>query len=110
MSISKRIAKIRSEKQLSQADVARLLGMEQSNYSRMENRGSKMTLEQLENIAVALRVNLLELIRYETYSISYARLQQEKELLQQNLESTKQLLDAYKLAAEIAASKLKPAI
>ena len=62
MDISKVIRKIRDEKRLTQLELAERLQMERSNYARLEARGDKLTIEQLENIAGALGVGLLELL------------------------------------------------
>jgi transcriptional regulator with XRE-family HTH domain len=62
MDISKRIIEVREEKRKTQADLARLLGMEQSNYARLEKRGKKLTFEQIEKIALALGVTAKELL------------------------------------------------
>lgn len=65
MNISKRIASIREVKGFTQKQIADLLDMEQSNYSRLEGRGSKLTIEQLEKIASALGVSVVELLTGE---------------------------------------------
>jgi transcriptional regulator with XRE-family HTH domain len=62
MSLSETIKAIRKEKRISQVEVADLLGMEKANYHRLENRGEKLTIEQLEKIAEALGVSAKELL------------------------------------------------
>jgi transcriptional regulator with XRE-family HTH domain len=62
MDISKAIRTIREEKRLTQLDVADKLQMERSNYARLEARGSKLSVEQLEQIAQALGVSVMELM------------------------------------------------
>lgn len=68
MDTSKRIASIREAKGFTQKQIADLLDMEQSNYSRLEGRGNKLTIEQLEKIAVALGISMVELLRGQTES------------------------------------------
>lgn len=62
MDISKNIKAIREERKISQSEIARSLGVEPTNYPRMEKRGNKLTVEQLEKIAGALGVSVVELI------------------------------------------------
>lgn len=64
MDISKRIVEVREGKHITQTELARKLEMEQSNYSRLEKRGDKLTVEQLERIAQALDVTVGELLGY----------------------------------------------
>ena len=65
MDISKAIRILREEKRLTQLEVAEKLQMERSNYARLEARGNKLSVEQLEQIAGALGVSVLELITGE---------------------------------------------
>lgn len=62
MNISDNIKKIREEKRLSQAEISRRLNLDPSAYFRLEKRGNKLTLEQIEDIAVALEVKPIELL------------------------------------------------
>jgi transcriptional regulator with XRE-family HTH domain len=62
MNISKNISSIREAKGIKQYQVAEMLGIEPPNYSRLEKRGDKLTVEQLEKIAVALGVSVKELL------------------------------------------------
>lgn len=64
MSVSDNIKAIRSKKGIPQAEVARRLEIEPSSYHRLENRGDKMTLEQVDSIAQALGVTRLELLTW----------------------------------------------
>ena len=65
MDISKSIREVREEKRLTQLEVADKLQMERSNYARLEARGNKLTIEQLEKIAGALGVSVMELLTGE---------------------------------------------
>lgn len=62
MNISKNISSIREAKGIKQYQVAEILGIEPPNYSRLEKRGDKLTIEQLEKISVALGVSVKELL------------------------------------------------
>jgi transcriptional regulator with XRE-family HTH domain len=62
MDISENIKKLRESLKMSQTDIANILGTERSNYHRLENRGNKLTLEQIESIANAMNVSLSDLL------------------------------------------------
>lgn len=69
MEVSENIKRIREAKGLKQADIAKAIGMERTNYHRIEKRGSKLTIEQLEAIAGALGVSVLELLTGEPQTV-----------------------------------------
>ncbi len=62
MDITDNIKRIREEKRLSQAELSRRLNLDPSAYFRLEKRGNKLTLEQVENFAKALEVTPFELV------------------------------------------------
>lgn len=62
MDISKNIYNARMSSGLTQLQVAIKLGLEQSNYSRLESRGNKITIEQLQRIAEAIGVDISTLL------------------------------------------------
>jgi transcriptional regulator with XRE-family HTH domain len=82
MDISKNIKAIREERKISQSEIARRLGVEPTNYPRMEKRGDKLTVEQLGRIAGALGVSVVELLTGEPKSGQDS--ERVKELIQQN--------------------------
>ncbi|MCU0468410.1 MAG: helix-turn-helix domain-containing protein [Arcicella sp.] len=63
--MSKSIINTREKKNLKQSEVAARMGIDQPNYSRLEKRGKKLTLEQIEAIAKALEVSPNVLIGIE---------------------------------------------
>lgn len=65
MNMSKSIIAARERKNLKQSEVAARMGIDQPNYSRLEKRGKKLTLEQIEAIANALEVSPNVLIGIE---------------------------------------------
>ncbi len=65
MDISANIKSIREAKRIKQVEIATFLKVEPSNYAKLEKRGNKLTIEQLEKIAGALGVGLLELLTGE---------------------------------------------
>lgn len=69
MDISKKIKAIREERKISQSEIARRLGVEPTNYPRMEKRGDKLTVEQLGKIAGALGVTVGELLTDEPQTV-----------------------------------------
>lgn len=56
------IREIREIQRLSQVEVGKRLGIDTQNYHRLEKRGKKLTIEQLENISVALEVSVFFLL------------------------------------------------
>lgn len=63
MDVSKEIVKVREAKRIKQSEVAEKLNMERPNYSRIEKRGLKMSLEQLIQIADVLEVPFMDLLK-----------------------------------------------
>ena len=70
MDMSKTIIKIRESKGLKQSEVAARMGLDQPNYSRLEKRGIKLTLEQIEKFANALDVSPNLIIGLEVEEMS----------------------------------------
>lgn len=68
MNLSLNIKKLREAKRLTQNDIAERLGVDGSNYAKQEKRGNKLSIEQLEKIALALGVTVQELVFGETIS------------------------------------------
>lgn len=64
MDISKAISAIREGKGIKQIEIATMLGIEQSNYSRLEKRGNKLAIDQLQAIADALGVTMLDILTW----------------------------------------------
>ncbi|GAB4018832.1 helix-turn-helix domain-containing protein [Spirosoma koreense] len=98
--VSFRIKLIRLEKGISQTEVADTIGMERSNYNRMENRGEKLSFELIEKIAKALGVSLAELLNWGEENGSQPNpltIHQAKEssLKLQALERTRDLMQDY---------------
>lgn len=56
------IKAVREAKKIKQSEVANVLGLDPSNYAKLENRGKKLTIEQLEAIGGALGVSVAELL------------------------------------------------
>lgn len=95
MDISKSIRTIREERRLTQQDVADILEMERSNYARLEARGNKLTLEQLEKIGEALGASVFEILGQDE---QVEKLLERKEKLEDeinNVIESKLLLEAY---------------
>lgn len=66
MAITDTIRRLREKAGLTQEGMAELLGTTRSNYAYLEGRGEKLTLEQLQSIAKALKVSLGEILGMET--------------------------------------------
>jgi transcriptional regulator with XRE-family HTH domain len=57
MDITQRIKEEREKRGIKQVDMANFLNLERSNYTRLENRGSKLTLDQIAGIASAIGIS-----------------------------------------------------
>ncbi len=62
MNISENIKKIREQKRISQTELAKRLGVEPTNYPRLEKRGNNLTYNYIELFAKALEVSVAELL------------------------------------------------
>jgi transcriptional regulator with XRE-family HTH domain len=89
MDMSKAIISTRESKGLKQSEVAAKLGIDQPNYSRLEKRGKKLTLEQIESIAKALDVNPNVLLGIEIEEM--ANRDEKDTLLKQNEDYKKRI-------------------
>ncbi|MFN8349433.1 MAG: helix-turn-helix transcriptional regulator [Spirosomataceae bacterium] len=69
MKVADNIKSIRKSKGITQVEIAEKLGIGQSNYTYLENRGEKLTIEQLESIAGALGVSVVELLTGEPQKV-----------------------------------------
>lgn len=70
--LSQRIKSARITKGYSQVAMANMLGTDRANYHRLESRGSKLTIEQLERIAQALGVTAASMLTEELIEIPQA--------------------------------------
>ncbi len=91
MDISKNIFSIRESKGIKQYEVAEKLGIEPPNYSRLEKRGDKLTIEQLKKIAEALEVSIYDLFGIENSGQS----EKNKILETQNVELKRKYFDLH---------------
>ena len=64
--LSENIKAIRERKGIKQSEMARALGIEPTNYPRIEKRDKRLTVDMLERIAAALGVSMVELLGYTT--------------------------------------------
>ncbi len=62
MDLYHNIKAARDEKGLSQAEMARRLELDPSAYHRLEHRGNKLSVEQVNGIANAIGISLIELL------------------------------------------------
>lgn len=62
MDLSRNIKALRESKNIKQVDVAKALNLDPSYYFRLEKRGDKLSIEQLEKIAQVLGVSVVELM------------------------------------------------
>ena len=62
--VGKRIQKIRSEKKISQQDLAAKCNFEKSNMSRLEAGRANATLSTLGIVSKALEIDIIELFKF----------------------------------------------
>ena len=77
MNIGEKIRNAREDMDLYQSDMAKLIPMNQSNYSKIERGVQEPNMEQLRRICQILKLDpryLLELGEYETISASDMKL------------------------------------
>ena len=86
MNIGEKIRNTREDLDLSQSDMARLIPMNQSNYSKIERNIQEPNMEQLRRICQILKLDpryLLDLGEFELISIDDMKLLADvKELIQ----------------------------
>ena len=90
MDLSNRIRQIRDLKKIRQTDVAESLGMDNSQYAKLEKRGNKISLEQVERIANALGVSVRELLGF-THNEPTGKLTDKESLYKENDDLMKKL-------------------
>lgn len=69
MDITHNIKSIRESKKVTQAEMARKLDLDPAAYFRIEKRGDKLSVEQLQKIALALGVSVIELLTGEPQAV-----------------------------------------
>lgn len=100
MDLTKNIKAVREARGVKQADLARSLGIDPTNYPKLEKRGNRLTYEQLEKIAVALGVSVMEILNLGAMATgqSYERVQElerENQKLREDLERANRVLDSF---------------
>lgn len=65
MDVGKIIRQKREERKLTQTHIADIIGLDTSSYARIEKKGNKLSVEQLQGIAGALGVTVVELLTGE---------------------------------------------
>ena len=104
--IGQRIRKIRKARQLSQEDLAEMVGISVTHMSHIENGSTKLSLPVLVDLAAALDVSVNELLAGQSSQCLSAGYEQVKELLNgcsekqlriitEVIKSTKAALDKY---------------
>ena len=77
MNIGEKIRNAREDMDLMQSDMARLIPMNQSNYSKIERNVQEPSMEQLRRICQILKLDprfLLDLDEFETITLSDIKL------------------------------------
>lgn len=94
MDITQRIKEEREKRGIKQVDMANFLNLERSNYTRLENRGSKLTLDQIASIASAIGISPAELLGLES-----SNAEQQSEIKEN--EKSKEIDDLKKRVSEL---------
>ncbi|MFN8344041.1 MAG: helix-turn-helix transcriptional regulator [Spirosomataceae bacterium] len=94
-SITERIRKIREEKGISKAKMSDALEIDPSNYNRYEKQGKDWTVSQIQKIAVALGITVIELLTGEGQKVEESEkvkaLEKRVEELEQSLKEVREL-------------------
>lgn len=98
ISPSERIRQLRQQKELSQENMADMLGLSTTAYGDMERGRTELSFSRLENIARLLDVSLPVLLGFETKTLSETEwLRQENERLLANNARLQNELDQWKV-------------
>jgi transcriptional regulator with XRE-family HTH domain len=91
-----KVKAIRIEKKLTQKDVAKEIGMNQSNYTRIESGLTALTIERIEELAKVFEMTVSEMINYEggeigksevsEYLMYIKQLEKERDNLQEQID------------------------
>jgi len=97
ISPSERIRQLRLQKELSQENMADMLGLSTTAYGDMERGRTELSFSRLENIAKLLDVSLPALLGFETKTLSETEwLRQENERLMATNAKLQSELDQWK--------------
>lgn len=80
MNIVQNIKKIRTEKNIGQDVIAIALGFDVSNWNRIENGKQQLKVNQLEKIAQALGVRVIDLFTYPAEYVDPKTLQDDERI------------------------------
>ncbi|MCC5612669.1 helix-turn-helix transcriptional regulator [Nostoc sp. CHAB 5834] len=89
MDIAKNIKNVRERKGIKQIDMASRMNLERSNYSRIENKGNDISIRQLQEIADAMDIPLIELI----FPQEFKGVLKSKEIIPELIKENEELLD-----------------
>jgi transcriptional regulator with XRE-family HTH domain len=105
MDLSNKIKAIREAKNIKQVDVAKALDLDPSYYYRLEKeRGNKLTIGQLEKIAGALGVSVIELLTGEAQKMADS---EEVERLRKRVEELEEMVELLKDRMEQKEKEIK---
>lgn len=102
MELSKRIVSIRESKGMTQSDVAEILNTDRQNYSRLEKRGDKLSIEQVKAIATALDVPLNELLGLDAPVVNQEKVKE----LEERIKDKQTIISSYESDFKILSESL----
>ncbi|QIP12985.1 helix-turn-helix transcriptional regulator [Spirosoma aureum] len=103
MELSEHIKALRESKRIKLSEMATALGVDVSNYAKIEKKGKKLTLERIEEIASALGVSTPELLGYGSSETS----ERVKELEKMNAELKERLREVIGVRADLKSFEQK---
>lgn len=96
--LTQRITTLREAKNISKAEMSRILELDPSNYSKYEKIGRDWTINQLEKIAGALGVSVVELLTGEPQTSENDELVKE---LEKTVENLKKGIDDFSISIDV---------
>jgi transcriptional regulator with XRE-family HTH domain len=106
------VRKLRRDKNIRQAEIAKHIGITQSNYAKLENGKIELTISKLEKISEFLKVHPVEILYPGTFSgenresIEKVLLEKLESSYQQSIQSKDELIEELKEKALIYKSLL----
>ena len=98
--LGKRIKELRKKKGLKQEQLAELVGLEPTSICNIENAYNYPTFQNLEKIAKALGVSLVEIFKFEHHKENEDLLEEINETLKENPEKIKEIYKITKSLCE----------
>jgi transcriptional regulator with XRE-family HTH domain len=106
MDLAERIKAIRKAKGIPPSVIAKELGIEPTNYPRLENRGNKLTYEYIEKIAAALGITVVELLTWKENNVATTAESDDVGQLKKQIEELRDRMNDKQKIAELYENEL----